>query len=237
MTDGLAEQTQLQATSPESASARIADSLRDSILLGEIAPGERVRQEQVGQRLGASRLPVREALRILSAEGLIEHRPNKSARVPRLDLHEVSVMYRMRESLEPLALEESMPLLTPADLERLDEVQELIEQDSDLTRFLELDREFHLLSYSACPIEQLNAMVTRLWNSTQYYRRSFVRLSGPERRWVINAEHRLILDAIQRGDTIDAGHHLSGHIRRTRVELSRHPEVFKQQPSRQRGRQ
>ena len=70
------------------------------------------------------------------------------------------------------------------------------------------------------------SMVTRLWNSTQHYRRAFVALSGPGRMWVVNAEHRLILDAIDRRDPVDAERHLSGHIRRTRIELGRHPDVF-----------
>ena len=69
-------------------------------------------------------------------------------------------------------------------------------------------------------------MVTRLWNSTQHYRRAFVGLSGPDRRWVVNAEHRLLLDAIARRDAVDAERCLSGHIRRTRVELAQHPEIF-----------
>jgi DNA-binding GntR family transcriptional regulator len=68
--------------------------------------------------------------------------------------------------------------------------------------------------------------VTRLWNSTQHYRRVFVQLSGPERRWVVNAEHRLLLDALVRRDEIDANRFLAGHIRRTRVELLHHPGVF-----------
>ena len=69
-------------------------------------------------------------------------------------------------------------------------------------------------------------MVTRLWNSTQHYRRAYVSLAGPGRMWVINAEHRLLLDAVKRGDTVDAERHLGGHIRRTRIELDKHPEVF-----------
>ena len=69
-------------------------------------------------------------------------------------------------------------------------------------------------------------MVTRLWNSTQHYRRAFVALSGPDRMWVVNAEHRLLLDAIERRDAVDAERFLAGHIRRTRIELGRHPEVF-----------
>jgi len=210
---------------PGPASQRVADYLRDAILGGEIGPGQRVRQEEVAERFGASRLPVREALRMLEAEGLIEHETNKGARVPRLGMHEVDVIYQMRERLEPLALSESIPHLTEEDVRRLDHLQSQIETNSDVGRFLELDREFHLLTYSGCHIDQLTAMVTRLWNSTQHYRRAYVSSSGPGRMWVINAEHRLLLDAIERHDATDAERYLGGHIRRTRVELARHPEV------------
>ena len=213
-------------TAVTAASLRVAGQLRAAILGGAIGPGERVRQEEVAQQAGASRLPVREALRMLAAEGLIENEPNKGARVPRLSMHEVDVMYRMRERLEPLALSESLPELTGDDLARLAEIQDGIERDADVGRFLELDREFHLLTYRGCRIEQLTSTVVRLWNSTQHYRRAFVQLSGPERKWVINAEHRLLLDAIVRRDETDAGRFLAGHIRRTRIELGRHPAVF-----------
>jgi DNA-binding GntR family transcriptional regulator len=208
------------------ATQRIADHLRKAILRGTIEPGERVRQEDIAQQLGASRLPVREALQMLAAEGLVENEPNKGARVPYRSMHEVDVMYRMREQLEPLALAESVPLTSAGTMFRLIEIQEEIETGVDVNRFLELDREFHLRTYSGCTIEQLTGTITRLWNSTQFYRRAFMRLSGPERRWVVNAEHRLLLDAIERRDEVDAGRFLAGHIRRTRTELSRHPEVF-----------
>ena len=129
------------------ASTRVADYLRVAILNGEISPGERIRQEEVAEQFGTSRLPVREALRMLAAEGLTEHEPNKGARVPRLDQHQVDVIYQMRERLEPLALAESLPRLSETDLARLDEIQTRIEANTDLNSFLALDREFHLLTY------------------------------------------------------------------------------------------
>ena len=102
------------------ASERIAAFLRNAILFGDILPGQRIRQEEVAARLGTSRLPVREALRMLEAEGLTEHEANKGSRVPLLDRHEVDVVYQMRERLEPLALTESLPHLTAdQELERL----------------------------------------------------------------------------------------------------------------------
>jgi DNA-binding GntR family transcriptional regulator len=212
------------------ATQRIAAHLRDAILGGALGPGDRVRQEDVAQQLGASRLPVREALQMLAAEGLIENEPNKGARVPRLGMHEVDVMYRMREQLEPIALTESLPELDDSDLQELLAIQDEIESDDDVNYFLELDRKFHLLTYAGCKIEPLNATVYRLWNATQHYRRAFVQISGPARMWVVNAEHRLLIDAIFRRDEVDAGRFLSGHIRRTRIELGHHPEVFGNQP-------
>jgi len=208
------------------ASERIAAYLRDAILFGDLIPGQWIRQEEVAARLGTSRLPVREALRMLEAEGLTEHEANKGSRVTLLDHHEVDVVYRMRERLEPLALTESLPHLTADQIGHLEYVQERIEADVQLTEFLVLDREFHLTSYAACPSEQLVSTISRLWNTTQHYRRAFMQIGGPDRRWVVNSEHRLLLDAVRRRDAVDGERFLSGHIRRTRIELAQHPEVF-----------
>jgi DNA-binding GntR family transcriptional regulator len=207
-------------------STRVASYVRDLVLRDELRPGDRIRQEDIAERLGISRAPVREALRMLEAEGLTEHEPNKGARVPKLTMHELDVIYRMRERLEPVALTESLPQLSEDDHVRLEDVQRRIEENTDLDRFLELDREFHLGTYSGCHIDPLNAIVTRLWNSTQHYRRAYVALSGQERMWVVNSEHRLLLDAVVRRDATDAERFLEGHIRRTRIELARHPTVF-----------
>lgn len=208
------------------ASHRIADHLRHEILAGRLRPGERIRQEDIAARLGASRLPVREAFRMLESEGLVELKANSGAWVSMMDMQECDFIYRVRERIEPMALAESIPRLTPEAHRRMDEIQDEIETNDDVDRFLTLDRELHLLTYSGCQIPQLNAMVTRFWNTTQHYRRAYTHLSGTERRWIINAEHRLLIDAITRRDVTDAERCLIGHIRRTRTELSKHPELF-----------
>ncbi|KXX62419.1 GntR family transcriptional regulator [Rhodococcus sp. LB1] len=218
-------------TPVSAASERVAEYLRVAILSGAIGPGERIRQEDIAERFGTSRLPVREALRMLDAEGLTDTQSNKGSRVPFLGAHEVDVVYRMREALEPLALAESISLLDVDTLAQLTDIQEQIEHNArtsaDVQRFLELDRTFHLATYSACTVEPLASTVVRLWNTSQHYRRAYVELSGAERMWIVNAEHRLILDAIERRDADDAVNTLRGHIRRTRVELAGHPEIFR----------
>lgn len=221
---------------PLLSSERVADYLRTAILAGEFAPGERIRQEDIAARLGASRLPVREALRMLAAEGLTEHTANKGSRVPMLDAAELDIVYRMRERLEPLALTESLRHLTDAQVDRLEAIQAEIERDTDLTDFLLLDRQFHLLCYAGCSAEPLTSAVLRLWNSTQHYRRAFMQLDrtggggtgrlGGDRMGIVNAEHRLLLEAIRRRDGETAEAYLGVHIRRTRAELLAHPEVF-----------
>lgn len=209
----------------EPASQRVADLLREDILRGRIRPGERIRQEEVAERYGASRIPVREALRILEAEGLTEHTANRGARVPMLDRGEVSMLYRIRERLEPLALIDSLPGLGAADLAAADQLQQAMADTADVDMFMTLDRQFHLLTYRACRYRQLAGQVTRLWNSTEFYRRLFVAQQGPARSWVVHAEHALLVEALGRGDAVDAERVLVGHIRRTRVELEQLPEL------------
>ena len=202
--------------------------LREAILRGELAPGDRIRQEEVAERLGASRLPVREALRMLEAEGLTEHeaaqgRPGAAAVACTRSTSSTGCASGSSRWRSPRACRSS----TADDRARLEEVQERIEaNDGPRPKFLDLDREFHLLTYTGCHIDPLMRKVTRLWNSTQHYRRAFVALGGPGRMWVVNAEHRLILDAVVRRDADDAERFLGGHIRRTRIELGHHPEVF-----------
>ncbi|MEU1542116.1 GntR family transcriptional regulator [Actinacidiphila glaucinigra] len=207
-------------------SRHIAGILREEILAGELTPGTWLRQDEIAARLGASRIPVREALRILESDGLAESFPNRGSRVPMLSLQEVNTYYRMRERLEPLTLIESLPHLGDQHIDRLEQLQDEIENQNDVNRFLLLDREFHMTTYAGCPSDHLLAITERLWNSTQHYRRAFMVLTDPDRGTIVNAEHRLILDAVRRRDPEDGERYLSGHIRRTRVELTAHPELF-----------
>ena len=210
----------------QTTSERIATHLRDAILSGEIPPGSRIRQEEIAERLGTSRLPVREALRMLETEGLTQLEANKSARVPALDRDELDIVYEMRERIETLALRLSLPHLTAQQESELYRIQDEIEANDDVGTFLELDRRFHLGTYAGCPSGELLTTVTRLWNSTQHFRRAFMLIGGAERRWFVNAEHRLLLDAITRRDSVDCERYLAGHIRRTRIQLAQHPEIF-----------
>ncbi|WP_253259499.1 GntR family transcriptional regulator [Subtercola boreus] len=208
------------------ASERIAGALRDSILRGEHPPGTRIRQEDVAAEFGASRLPVREAFRILEADGLITLVANTGAWVSRLSLAECEEIYQLRERIEPLLLGYSILNLTDDQLTRLEELAIAMQALRDPEEFLRLDREFHLLSYAGATTAILGDTVRRLWNTTQHYRRAYTRLLDPDGNRIVHDEHHMLVAALRLGDTEDAERVLYGHIRRTRLELARHPTLF-----------
>jgi DNA-binding GntR family transcriptional regulator len=207
------------------ASDRIVEGLRRQILTGARAPGTRIRQEEVAREFSASRLPVRDALRRLEGEGLVRLVANTGAWVESLSVHECTEAYLIREHLEPLLLSLSVPRLDGDVVDRLAELAVRM-QGADLETFLRLDREFHLLSYAAAQAPSIEEIIRRLWNSTQPYRRAYAVLVGVADSPATHAEHTLLVEALRRRDPQDAAHVLELHIRRTRVELARHPDVF-----------
>jgi DNA-binding GntR family transcriptional regulator len=215
------------------ASHRIAESLRTAILDGSYRPGERIRQEDVAARSGASRIPVREALRMLAAEGLVTLVANSGAWVTRLTMAECAELYLIRERLEPLLLRTSMPRLGEAETARLAELTEAMEAaGTDVDAFLRADREFHLSSYAGAAPGETWQIIHRMWNTTQHYRREFTQRAARGGAGaggglgVTHLEHRLLLDCVRRQDADDAERVLVTHIRRTRLELEKHPEIF-----------
>jgi DNA-binding GntR family transcriptional regulator len=210
------------------ASIRIADALRTAILDGSYRPGERIRQEDVAARSGAIPMPVREALRVLQAEGLVTLVANSGAWVAKLTLAECAELYQIRERLEPLLLRVSLPSLGGDAVARMTELAEAMEAaDGDVAAFLRADRAFHWASYAAAGPGETREIIARMWNSTQHYRREFTRLAaGRAGLGATHLEHRLLIDCIRRADPEDAERVLVMHIRRTRSELGRHPEIF-----------
>ena len=151
---------------------------------------------------------------------------NAGAWIARLSLEECVELYQVRERIEPLLLRYSMPELSVYQIDRLAELAETMARASDVERFLELDREFHLGSYAGAGTTFLGPTVQRLWNTTQHYRRAFTRLLDDESNRIVHDEHHMLVAAIRERDSDDAERILLGHIRRTRRQLARHPEVF-----------
>jgi DNA-binding GntR family transcriptional regulator len=207
-------------------SHRIATELKNQILKGKYPPGTRIRQEDIASEFDASRSPVREAFRILESDGLIKLIANSGAWISELSLADCEELYQIRERLEPLLLRLSLPNITKTQVSELNKINSLLNQVNSTEDFLELDRKFHLLTYEGASTLLIGPMVERLWNTTQHYRRAYSKMIALDGYQSAHMEHALLLNAIQRNDVEDAERILFGHIRRTRLELEKHPEVF-----------
>jgi DNA-binding GntR family transcriptional regulator len=207
----------------------ILRELRDEILDGRLRPGERIHQQAFAARFGTSRLPVREALRQLQSEGLVVVSPNAGARVARLDADEFDEVYLLRGQLEPLAVERGAPNLTDEQLTILRSEVEAMEAFREVSgregEWLAHDRAFHLGTFAATHSPRLLSIIESLWNVAEPYRRAYLGLH-PEIVTLTLVEHRLLLDALTRRDGEDAARVLEMHIRRTRLGLTQHPEIF-----------
>jgi DNA-binding GntR family transcriptional regulator len=211
--------TKIESGVSTTMSALIASDIRAQILAGDLVPGQRLRQEQLATSHSTSRIPIREALRILERDGLVVFVPNRGAWIAEIDMAECVEIYKIRERLEPLALSESIRAMDLETLEKLEKVCESCAATSDVETFLRLDREFHLLTYSRAPMQNLLIMIERYWNSTQHYRRTYSNILGEKGQWIIHAEHALLLAAINRRDCEEAESLLRAHIRKTRIRL------------------
>jgi DNA-binding GntR family transcriptional regulator len=204
----------------------VARRLRAAILDGSLLPGQRIRQAEIANRYQTSRIPVREALQLLQAEGLVVLSPHAGARVAHLDPAEIGDIYEIREHLEPFALQTSVPELSVEQRRALAEYVEAIEKSAaagDLGQWADLDREFHLTAMSGASA-RLYKIIESLWNGTEYFRRTFLRL--PEQIELAQLEHRLLLAAIHDNRAADAGDILRVHIRRTRETFLDHLDLF-----------
>jgi DNA-binding GntR family transcriptional regulator len=131
---------------PPSMTQLAADALRAMILSGELRPGDRVVETRITEELGVSRPPLREALRVLEHEGLIEQLPRRGARVPAITLQDIYEIYSLREGLERMALDLALPIQDAGRLvrcrEALSEMQSAAEA-SDEGTYTELAFRFH----------------------------------------------------------------------------------------------
>lgn len=214
------------ATSTSASSARITDALRTRILNGKLMPGARIRQEEIADEFGVSRIPIRESLRILESAGLITIVASSGAWVSSMNMAELQESYLIRERLEPLLLGMAVPLHTESTITHLRQLDREVQASRSVDEFVDLDRKFHQATFEGPSADNLRMMVDRLWNSTQHYRRAFMQLVWDNGVKETFMEHQLIVKAIADHDVRSAEDLMALHIRRTRLALEEHPEIF-----------
>ncbi|PEQ12619.1 GntR family transcriptional regulator [Novosphingobium sp. PC22D] len=211
---------------PAVASQRVADILAERILSGRLAPGERIKQDELAEELDTSRIPVRDALRMLEARGLVTMRANAGARVTALTNRDLEISYEIRERIEPLLLAESIPNLTDEDFAEMRAILDRNRTVTDLDEAIALGREFHWVSYRRHDTPLLAQIVERVWDTTQSYRRAYLKLVFKGSSRTHDTEHELMYDAITRREIGTAQAALVMHIRRTRIGLVRYGHLL-----------
>lgn len=190
--------------------------LRESILRGELRPGSPLVLAEVAESLSMSVMPVREAIRRLQTEGLVDQIPHRGARVSRVSISDLEDLYSVRMPLETLATKRAAAEFGEADYVRysavLDEYYEA-HAGGDEARGREMHTAFHLGIYEMSGSWWLLRTIRPLWDAAERYQRLSTRLRGSlEER---HEEHRQILEYCRRRDAGAAGAALEEHLRRT----------------------
>ncbi|MGV9709076.1 GntR family transcriptional regulator [Gordonia sp. NPDC003424] len=182
------------------ASTRVVEELERMIVTGELLPGQAIRQELMAERLGVSRLPIREGLRQLTSQGLVEHEHNVGYRVARLNQSEFDQIYLMRGALEKEVLA-SIPRLNDAVLGEIVEIGESVREAAVRGDILEMrmrNQDFHFAMFERSPLRLVTAELRRLWNLAAPYHAAYLYDAEVRRR--VCAEHDAMIDALRAGD-------------------------------------
>lgn len=193
-----------------SAPELVAEVLREAILRGLLKGGDQLRQDEVATQLGVSRIPVREGLRQLEAEGLVKFLPRRGVLVSSLSADEVQEIYDMRIPLECTALRLALPHITEPDIRRAEEILDAIDRETDIGRWGRLNDEFHAGLYALANRPRLLALITTLRANVGRYLRIYISLLHHKPR--SQQEHRQILNAVRRRDVPGALEALEHHL-------------------------
>jgi len=188
-------------------------ALRERILRGDYPDGEPLRQDAIADELGVSRIPVREALRQLEAEGLVTFSPHRGAVVSTLSLEEIDELFELRADIECDLLRRAIPKMTADQLDRatdvLDEFQEALAA-SEASRWGPLNWHFHAALYAPANRNFTMGVLQKLHqHSDRYFRMQVLLAHGGIRA---NDEHRAIVAAIARKDVKGATDLMQSHI-------------------------
>jgi DNA-binding GntR family transcriptional regulator len=190
----------------------IAESLREKILRGELAPGQALRQEELAERFGVSRLPVRDALLRLEAQGLVHVYPNRGAFVISLSADEVTEIYEMRLLLEGDIIERAVPRMTPDDWRRIDSAHAEATRTAGGPEWIEGDWRFHRALYEPAARPRQLATIENLRGTVARYSSGHDALPSRTPEWL--ADHDAILEACRARAAVAAKQRLVQHLRR-----------------------
>nr|WP_330372944.1 GntR family transcriptional regulator [Lacrimispora celerecrescens] len=200
----------------------VFNTLRQAILKGELAPGERLMEIQLAERLGVSRTPIREAIRKLELEGLVLMIPRKGAEVAKISEKSLRDVLEVRRSLEELAIELACQRMTPEAVEELErkqeEFKEAVEQGNPM-EIAETDEAYHDVIYKGTCNDRLVQMINNLREQMYRYRLEYIK--DEDKRQILLLEHDNILRAVRQRKVQEAKEAMREHIDNQEITVSK----------------
>ena len=176
----------------------VFNTLRNAILMGDIEPGERLMEVKLAEKLGVSRTPIREAIRMLELEGLVEMAPRKGAQVAKITKEDIKDVLEVRKVLEDLAIDLACDNIDAQEIKKLEEnmvrFQNAIKKN-DIKEIAVIDVEFHEIIYISTKNKRLIQILSNL--REQMYRYRFEYIKDKETREVLVKEHKTIVEALK----------------------------------------
>jgi len=202
-----------EVTDKYSLRGRVYSKIRGDILEGKYKNNDELRELAIGEELGVSRTPVREAFRQLELEGLIRIVPNKGAYVTGITAKDVKDIYMIRSKLEGLAARWAVSNMTPEQMEEMEEniyLSEFHASKGHNDQIAELDNRFHEILYEACNSKMLENQLREYHEYVQRVRRKT--LADNHRSTASTNEHKEIMEAIKSKDKDLAEQTANRHI-------------------------
>ncbi len=191
----------------------VYEGLRSTLISGKVPVGERIIEKEYAQRLNISRTPVREALKQLETEDLIEYIPRLGVVAKKVTKEDVIEIYRIRKSLEFLIICQAMENITPDEIDKISELLDLTEDfnmQGNINEVNKLFTEFNFLISDASRMRRLPMMISNLSNYLQRFRN--ISILDDKRRERALYEHRQILNAIVSKDKVLAEETIKAHL-------------------------
>jgi DNA-binding GntR family transcriptional regulator len=192
----------------------VLETLRKAILDGVLEAGTPLVQADLSELLGVSKTPVREAIRDLAAEGLIDFDSYRSSVVHTPTLEEAREIYELRLVLEPLAIEKSVGSIPEEDLARAGELQLAMEKVEEVAEWIEMNHQFHTLLSNQAAAPRLNGLIVGLRNASAIQVAWSLKARPPLMKRA-DRDHAEIVDAYRRGDVEAAVEFSKHHLRAT----------------------
>lgn len=208
------EEQQLERKRSSSVEAAVAEALRTAILHRRLLPGQKIIQEEVARELGVSRVPVREALRRLQAEGWVNFDHGRGFVVAVATIEDVYEMYVIRMALEGVAAREGTKSASEEAVARARGILERMRQVGTAQEWLELNEEFHLTIYRQSRMDRVIDLIKRYTMATSRWVYSFI--GHPVNRGRADEQHEEILRAVGEGRCEDAERLTILHLAETR---------------------